>query len=156
MHAEEDADTIKQFVIARTPNNWISGDKYLRGADRRYWIPGRSDIRGILSKCRVAHQGSQGDVFDCDDYAYVLKSRMSFLGLESRGITGGLPIAFGIYWGRASWAPDPLHAGNWFVTRENDLVWIEPQFNNAEAIAAGKAPIRPGTDSVTHLELMAF
>ena len=48
------------------------------------------------------------------------------------------------------------HAANWFVTRDDDLVWIEPQFNNQASTRAGKSPIISGDAAVTHLQLVMF
>jgi hypothetical protein len=106
--------------------------------------------------CPVQHHGNQGEVFDCDEYAMTLKSRLAFLAMQKQDITGGHPIATGIFWGKASWDTGPLHAGNWFVTRNNKLVWIEPQYNNAKAKQAGNNPIRPTQDMVTQLKLMIY
>ena len=158
MNKISQAQQIRQFIINRTPNNWDSGSKFIGAADRDFWVPRRQDIRGILSKTPIGHHGQQGEIYDCDEYACTLKSRLGFLALtpEARARTDGHPIAAGIFWGRVSWSNDPLHAGNWFVTRENDLVWIEPQFNNQPAQNNGNDPIRGSSDSVSHLRLMLF
>ena len=157
MNEIETTPTIQDFIKSRTADNWSrTRNRFLNGSDRSYWIPSRTDLNGILDKSRIAHKGDQGDVFDCDDYAFTFKSKICYLGLESRGITGGYPIASGIFFGKSSWAPDPRHAGNWFITRENDLVWVEPQYNNADYINNGHNPIRPPDDSVTFLTLMIF
>lgn len=157
MNNIESAENIRKLIIQLTPNNWSqTEDKFLNGADRSFWMPRRSDIQGILDECPVGHQGNQGEVFDCDDYAVTFKSRLAYLAVRNQDLTSGRPIAGGIFWGRASWSPDPLHAANWFVTREGDLFWIEPQFNNASARAEGRPPIRSAQDSVTHLRVMMF
>lgn len=146
---------IQEVLKQKTQNSWVAGMKFLRGSDREYWLPGNADLAAILERSRITHEGSRGDVFDCDDYAIAFKARICYAALRTNA-TGGRPIASGIFWGRASWAPDPQHAGNWFLTREGRLAWIEPQYNNSRAIAAGKNPIRPAGDRVTHLDLMLF
>lgn len=152
------ASLIRQFLVAKTPNNWSTQEQFLGSGDRRYWVPKKKDLREILARVRVGPAGKQGEIFDCDEYACTLKSRLGFAGIkpELRRITGGHPIAAGIFWGKASWSPDPLHAGNWFVTRENSLVWIEPQFNNVPFQNAGNDPIRKHPNKVTGLRLMLF
>lgn len=156
MQAIEEAPTIRQLVIARTPNHWATGENFLSGSDRLYWIPRRQDLRAILDECHIAHHGSQGEIFDCDEYATTMKSQVGYFGLRHRDAINNRPIACGTYWGRATWSPDPLHAGNWFVTREDDLVWIEPQYNNAKARSNGFDPIRPPGDEVVGLRVMIF
>ena len=159
MNRFEHSNTIRQLIIDRTPNNWIrSRPKFLGSADRIYWIPRFNQLNTILQRCPIAHHDNRGELFDCDDYAMTFKSRLAFLTLREPQRTGSHPIAGGVFWGRASWSPDLLHAGNWFVTREDQLVWIEPQYNNRKFRNSPqpKPAIRPQADTVTHLQLMIF
>lgn len=155
LHPIQPTARIEEILKRKTRNNWVGGMKFLRGGDREYWLPRNADVPAILARSRISHEGSRGDVFDCDDYAIAMKARISYAALRTNS-TGGRPIASGIFWGRASWAPDPQHAGNWFLTREGGLKWIEPQYNNSQAAADGKTAIRPRGNRVTHLDLILF
>ncbi|WP_428409096.1 lectin MOA-related protein [Hyphococcus sp.] len=162
MRQVEEMGAIKSFVIQQTRGRWASQEVFLNGADRYYWLPQGRDLSSMLSRCHISHFGNLGEVFDCDEYACTFKSKMGYLATEDKGITGGYPIAAGIFWGTCNWSPpsqtdnpSELHAANWFVTRENRLVWIEPQFNNAKAQSEGKNPIiRAG--QVRDLRVMIF
>lgn len=157
MQSIVDHNVLRDFVSDKTRGMWLSGNnRFLAASDRSYWVPPYDQVDPILQRCAVSHHGSQGDIFDCDDYAFTLKSRLSFLALQERAMTQDLPIACGIFWGRASWDSGDLHAAIWFATRDDKLVWVEPQYNNAPARAAGKMPIRPTSDRVTELRLMIF
>ncbi len=158
MNRIEHANNIRELIIERTQGRWTTGSRFIGVADRVFWVPKRSDIRGILKKVPVRHHGNKGEVFDCDEYACTLKSRLAFLALSPEGQqkTSQKPIAGGVFWGRANWSDDAEHAGNWFVTREDDLVWIEPQFNNKPAQDNGKDPVMGTGDIVSHLRLVLF
>ncbi len=158
MNRTETASYIKEFIISETQGRWTTDRRFIGAADRVFWVPRRSDLRGLLTKVPIGHHGNKGEVFDCDEYACTLKSRLAFLAMSPEGQqkTGRRPIAGGVFWGNVSWSEDDEHAGNWFVTRENELVWIEPQFNNKPAQDSGKNPVMGTGDLVSHLRLMLF
>ena len=158
MNQIENAKTIKQFIINNTQGRWTTEERFIGAADRMFWVPRRNDLREILSRVPIGHHGDKGEVFDCDEYACTLKSRLAFFAMSPEGQqkTGRRPVAGGVFWGKANWSDDVLHAGNWFVTRENDLVWVEPQYNNKPAIDNGKNPIMGSGDLVSHLRMMLY
>ena len=131
---------IHEMLKERTRGMWDGGMKFLSGSGREYWLPRNADLNGILERSRITHEGPRGDVCDCDDYAIVFKSRLSYLALKTDA-TQRLPIAAGIFWGLASWMPtlnNERHAANWFLTRQGRLIWIEPWFGTARTTSADK------------------
>lgn len=150
-------DEIRRVIVDRTRGRWVTGgSKFLGTSDGRYWVPRFNQLKEILDLCRIQHNGNLGEVFDCDDYAMTLKSKLAYVAKNNRFIELNAPIAAGLFWGDASWDGTGQHAGNWFVTREERLVWIEPQYNNADAQRAGNMPIRPSSDGVRHLKLIIY
>lgn len=147
---------LKRAISDATRGMWIDGPKFLDGADRDYWLPRPNQIRGMLSKAPIGHQGDKGEVFDCDDYSVILKARMSYVALKHQTTVSNRPIALGIVWGTCSWMPDPNHAANWILTEGRAFVLIEPQFNNSDAQNRGFDPIRPAGDQISNIQLMLF
>lgn len=147
---------VESIIIERTKGCWIGNKKtFLGGADRRYWLPNMTQIEALLLACPIGLQKTTSDVFDCDDYALTLKSRMSFYALRHPEQSGGLPLAGGLFWGHPDWNDNKAHAANWILNANKQLVYIEPQFNNASSQSKGRKPIRRNA-KVIGLRLIIF
>ena len=94
--------------------------------DHMYTSPTRPELEAILQLASQAiPKGTsfQNEIFDCDDFTFVLKGQISIYGLL-RNLSYGL--AFGIAWAKYSWRGE-FHAANFAIINGTELVWIEPQ-----------------------------
>lgn len=109
-----------------------SRPKYAGFSDSRYYTPTGDEIREFLDKTPLQPMGSFGEVFDCDDYAFVMKGAASLYARDVAKLESSLCI--GIAWGRFSWKPDPFHACNWTLDNGGEFWWVEPQDHQLHAL----------------------
>ena len=98
---------------------WPSFNLYL--GDAEYYCPPKRDVEEILELSKVDRYQWTEDLFDCDDFAHVLKAHFA----EAAYKDGQRRKAhcFGVVWGSL---PD-AHAINWVITDDRQLWFIEPQ-----------------------------
>ena len=105
--------------------------KYAGFADSRYYAATVTEIERFLRDTPLQPSGAFGEVFDCDDYAYVMKGAASLYARDVANLESGLCL--GIVWASFSWKPDPFHACNWTLDDVGQLWWIEPQDHQRHA-----------------------
>lgn len=126
-----------KYRLARYVNPYWATDgrpKYAGFTDSQYYAPSRNELEQFLRDTPLQRVGNFGEVFDCDDYTYVMKGAASLYARDFAKISFGLCI--GIAWGNFSWKPDPFHACNWAVTDDGMLQWIEPQNHSLHVLNA--------------------
>lgn len=129
------ASTVRDRIREATSGMWsTSRGNYFGFNDSQYALPDVQAFTHILTKCQIQHFGNRGEVFDCDDYAHWLKGSIALLNV-TEGIFES-PIAFGVVWGLFDWMQNgqELHVANWVLTEDNNLLWVEPQYNHANSI----------------------
>jgi len=89
--------------------------------DTLYYLPPKSDAENILRVSVLDSKKWTSEVFDCDDFSYVLKAE--FCQDAYRQGKRRAPYCMGIVWGLL---PTP-HAINWVITDDKQLYFIEPQ-----------------------------
>jgi hypothetical protein len=99
--------------------------KYAGFADSRYYAPTVQELEGFLRNTPLQPTVMFGEVFDCDDYAFVMKGAASLFARDLARLQTGLCL--GIAWGNFAWKPDPFHACNWVIDADGHLWWVEPQ-----------------------------
>lgn len=112
---------------------WASSDRsrYVGFADQSYYLPSQEELRSLLEKIAWEPVGFFGEVFDCDDYCFVMKGQASVYARRFMNITAGLCL--GIAWARFSWKSDPAHACNWVLVDGQGFAWLEPQRDDPHA-----------------------
>lgn len=123
MSLNEIRDILERDVARFRPANEKIKATY---SDYVYLSPSRLELAGILEAVSAAvpdHTRYVDEIFDCDDFSFMLKGQASLYGLE-HGLTA--PLAIGMAWGMFSWRGE-FHAANWAVMDGSTLVWIEPQ-----------------------------
>jgi Agglutinin C-terminal len=123
-------DRVREVLRANVDRFWAVGStpRYAGFGDQRYYLPSQQEITTLLKDIPLQPVGLFGEVFDCDDYVYVMRGAVSIYGRDILRLQAGL--SFGIAWARFGWKPDPLHACNWVVDDTNRFNWIEPQDRN--------------------------
>ncbi|MDA0339850.1 MAG: hypothetical protein O2910_08480 [Proteobacteria bacterium] len=51
MKEVEDQVAIKRVLVDTIGANWVTGQRFLNGSDRRYWTPTFAELDGILAHC---------------------------------------------------------------------------------------------------------
>lgn len=67
-------------------------------ADTRFYLPSTREVEVLLRDIPLQPTGFLGEVFDCDDYSFVMKAATSIYARDTLRINAGL--CFGIAWGR--------------------------------------------------------
>jgi len=98
--------------------------RYAGFSDNEFYIPTRLEIETFLNDNPIKPGNLSDESFDCDDYAFVLKGSVSLYVRNSGQYTASMCI--GIAWGMFQWAEE-LHACNWALDSDFNLIWIEPQ-----------------------------
>ncbi len=98
--------------------------RYAGFSDNEFYIPTRQEIETFLNHNPINPGKLYDESFDCDDYAFVLKGSVSLYVRNSEQFTASMCI--GIAWGMFQWA-EGLHACNWALDSDFELIWIEPQ-----------------------------
>ncbi len=111
-----------------------SRPKYAGFSDSRYYAPTGEEIKKFLDETPLQPVSAFGEVFDCDDYSFVMKGAASLYGRDVARLESGLCI--GIAWARFSWKPDPFHACNWTLDDGGRFWWVEPQDNKLHPLTA--------------------
>lgn len=116
-----------QVIEPLIAHYWASPGKsrYVGFADANYYLPSRTEIDALVNKIPLEQVKFFGEVFDCDDYAFLMKGLSSKYARDVLKIHDGLCL--GIAWGRFSWQADPEHACNWILDESQELLWLEPQ-----------------------------
>jgi len=94
-------------------------------ADTRFYLPSTREVEVLLRDIPLQPTGFLGEVFDCDDYSFVMKAATSIYARDTLRINAGL--CFGIAWGRFGWRIDPWHSCNWVLHDDMSFSWVEPQ-----------------------------
>jgi Agglutinin C-terminal len=102
----------------------LADDPGIRFGDGVFYLPKISEVKDILDESSADRRVWMTERFDCDDFAYVLKSEMSIHAYESASLRYALCV--GIVWGNFDWVSG-YHAVNWFIADDGELRFIEPQ-----------------------------
>jgi hypothetical protein len=120
---------------------WVPNTKsrYAGFSDSRYYAPTGDEIKKFLDETPLQPTDPFGEVFDCDDYAFVMKGAASLYARDVAKLECGLCI--GISWAKFAWKPDPFHACNWTFDSNGRLWWIEPQDHELHALTSCKGDL---------------
>lgn len=102
---------------------------YAGHSDRTLYFPTWDELQKILRENIVPKNTVDlGEGFDCDDYAFVLKGKVSLYGRSEMKLEHSMCL--GIAWARFRWVEDEYHAANWAMDDTGKFFWIEPQEQN--------------------------
>lgn len=117
---------LKKKIIPFVKPYWAHEiDTYAGFADQNYYCPTLPELKIILDDLNLPT--AQGELYDCDDFAYELKAHFSrYVRLSNEYST---PMAIGIAWARFQWINNGHldHACNWVIDSLSSFYWIEPQ-----------------------------
>lgn len=87
--------------------------------------------------------------FDCDDFAFILKGLVAKWRVDDD--PNGLPLAFGVAWGRfRGFGNGQYHALNWVAFSEDRKIrWVEPQRLHGAALSDALKPFSPKHDRLS-------
>lgn len=112
---------------------WASSRRTYAGfSDEQFYAPTEAEVRTFLEAEPIPAELYQDEVFDCDDYAFVLKGLVSLHARSLERITSSMSI--GIAWGRFDWVDDEFHATNWVLLEDGEFRWLEPQDGTVHAV----------------------
>ncbi len=111
-------------IIRKTFGKRFTDDFSLQIHDEQYYCPNIDDVTTILEKNTVDKQEYIEDVFDCDDYALILKA--FFIKQAYKNKKRRYPYCLGIIMGGKLLGDIP-HAINFVITDKLKLLLIEPQ-----------------------------
>lgn len=95
-------------------------------SDNNYFLPPLKNAEEIISKTKVYNHEYVQDLYDCDDFAYILKAH--FIEAGYKNFERRAPYCFGIAWGQLGTKPGIVHAINWmFINEDDEIHFIEPQ-----------------------------
>ena len=98
---------------------------YAGFADRQFYLPTAGEVRAFLDAHPIPAELHSDEVFDCDDYAFVLKGLVCLHARSMKGVTSSMCL--GIAWEFFDWAEEGFHAANWVLQDDGEFLWIEPQ-----------------------------
>jgi hypothetical protein len=125
METYRDTPWIKQAVGRQLAGRWATNSRTYAGfSDSGYFLPSLQELSEFLSANQVQWPARFTEGFDCDDFTFVLKGRVSLYCRDQLGESRSLCI--GIAWGKFDWRPG-LHACNWSLVDTGEFRWIEPQ-----------------------------
>lgn len=90
--------------------------------DSRYFLPELSEVREIVQATAVDRRKWVEERFDCDDFAWILKSH--FVEAAYKDGQRRAAHCVGVVWGLIRGEP---HAVNWVLTSDRIFRFIEPQ-----------------------------
>lgn len=120
-------------VIKRITNIW--GHLKQGGIalpDEKYWIPSTGDIQKFLNESHYERLKWTKEMFDCDDFAllfhsFIVRKRYQMLQESKLSKKERLPWSIGQSWLTKVNGKNWNHAINIALTRDNDVIFIEPQ-----------------------------
>jgi hypothetical protein len=116
------ADEMLALAWAEFGPRWMSGyPLILYPSDAEYYCPPLAEAQAIITASHLDHHKYARDVFDCDDFASVLKANFS----QAAYAKGHRLHAYcvGILWANQPYG----HALNWMITADRVVRLIEPQ-----------------------------
>jgi hypothetical protein len=119
--------SVSNAIINDYPKSFWENEVDLLFSEDDYFCLYESELQKFVNQEGVYKEPFKNNVFDCDDYSFVLKARASLYASRN-----DLPytICLGIAWGYFNWT-DEYHACNWAIAlddRDNPhFFWIEPQ-----------------------------
>lgn len=113
-------DIIKKQVVDAGKTHANFKDYY---GDSSYYCPPTADVQALLTKSRTDALTWTRSIFDCDDFAFVLKGEVA--RDNYRNLSRRLPYCFGIVWGYNLGGGH--HAMNWVITDDLKFKLVEPQ-----------------------------
>ena len=90
-------------------------------ADKEYYLPSKRQVQEVIRINRIDSLIYRPEAFDCDDFAYLLKSL--FIKLTYKNKNRRAPLAIALVYGLL---PTP-HAFNILIDDNKDVYIIEPQ-----------------------------
>lgn len=91
-------------------------------SDNKYYLPSLEDSHRLLEESKVGEYQWHDEVFDCDDFAIMLKAH--FCKDAYKHYERGHSHCLGIAWGQI---PRP-HALNWVINNDRKLRFIDPMY----------------------------
>lgn len=122
--------------------------------DARYYLPTLDELRAVVAARPTKGLGSDEDIFDCEDFAYIFRGFAAQHHFLDRNATDTLAFAVGLVWGRGFQGLNPLgHAVNFAVCSDRRVWFIDTsRFANTQRAskkigraAAGASPVATKT-----------
>jgi hypothetical protein len=110
-------------ILRRDIRDGIAGSCKFYSPDDMYRCPSQSEVQSVINSYRTQNFRYISEVFDCDDFALLLKSE--FVKNSYQNGSRKFPSAAGILWG--SKLVEGSHAINFYISPEKETYFIEPQ-----------------------------
>jgi hypothetical protein len=125
------AAEVENLVGRAFPGRWTRFQEYYREpilGDAEYYLPTHAEVKTIIANSLKSRRVYAPNIYDCEDFAFVLKSHFC-QAAYCRGGELGTAYCMGIVWGEGLWTGQKgePHAMNWVITAEGYLWLIEPQ-----------------------------
>ncbi len=119
-------EEFKQRVTSLLSGLWATNTGTYAGySDTHFYLPTRQELADFLSQNPIQAANTSNQSFDCDDYSFALKGRVSLFSRSQPDIKASLGL--GIAWGMFAWVGNEFHACNWALDKDLRFLWIEPQ-----------------------------
>lgn len=93
--------------------------------DAEYILPSEDKVKQVLRDTTIDHRNYQTEVFDCDDFAFLLSAKFINEGVKDKNPRSYL---FGRLWGLIDInGRNVMHAVNWYANKNKKIKVIEPQ-----------------------------
>ena len=127
------AETVLDIAHDTLDRLWTpESTPHIYRADGVYLCPSLAEAREIIRQSHLESQKWVKQVFDCDDFAVVLKANFSQAAFYNGAREGG--YAFGIVWFDVKNGVPDAHAMNWMVNSDGKVRFVEPQWAPDQAI----------------------
>ena len=110
-------------IVERQLRGKLRTSYKLKWSDKKYYCLSVAEAKDIIRYSSVDKNQWTKEEFDCDDFAYVLKTDFALAAYED-GIRRP-PHCFGIVFGKTS--KKSRHAMNWMINDDKKLRFVEPQ-----------------------------
>lgn len=110
-------------IIRETFDDKLASDFSLQISDEKYFCPSIDNVKLLIEKNTVDRLQYTDELFDCDDYAMLLKAH--FIKSAYKNKKRRYPYSVGIIMGDL--LGDIPHAINFVITEKLKLLFIEPQ-----------------------------
>lgn len=124
-------EKVEKLVTKAFPGRWTKYQEYYRKpilGDAEYYLPTEEEVKAIVANSLKTRRTYAPNSYDCEDFAFVLKSHFC-QAAYCRGGELGSAYCMGIVWGEGLWTGNKgePHAMNWVITSCHYLLLIEPQ-----------------------------
>ncbi len=123
-----DQEAIRKILFTEFGGRFSSPEAVLL-FDDYYYLPTTDDVHYVLEQSGVTNMKWALQRFDCDDFAFGVKSEISLFAYEDKDLTTlTCGLAFGVVAGGFDWAD--THVACFFVDADHNVRLVEPQARN--------------------------